>query len=275
MNSNSDTDSDSDSDRDSSDNGPNKKGRLMSDRSVPNYHAAATLEERLRELEKHDAMTASTGKRNTKVNKRKRSHDLSTLENNNDSDSPGAEDMHRRNKKKKRHKNAPAEMRSNRPVSRFRDNITEQTSTNKFRDPRFSEISGTLDADKFLHSYSFLDKRQEEEVAKMTKTLKKVKNLERQQNLNNELQHTKQEMIERRRDMKLREKMRNLKEAEKEKIKLGKNPFFLKRSAVKEVALEQRYEELKSSGKLNSFLAKKRQKNSNKDHKLLPRSRRV
>lgn len=57
-------------------------------------------------------------------------------------------------------------------------------------------------------------------------------------------------------------------------VKNGKNPFFLKRSKVKEIELEERYNELKQSGKLNSFLAKKRQKNSNKDHLRLPRQRR-
>jgi ribosomal RNA-processing protein 36 len=57
-------------------------------------------------------------------------------------------------------------------------------------------------------------------------------------------------------------------------VKNGKNPFFLKRSKVKEIALEERFNELKQSGKLNSFLAKKRQKNSNKDHLRLPKQRR-
>lgn len=69
----------------------------------------------------------------------------------------------------------------------------------------------------------------------------------------------KQEMAERRRDMKMREKLNALKAEEKEKVvkfmqlsltpvltqlfcqvKAGKNPFFLKKSAIKDIALEQR-----------------------------------
>ena len=56
------------------------------------------------------------------------------------------------------HKNGPAEMRSDRPVRRLRDNA--DNSTRKWRDPRFSEVSGKLKHDKFLKSYKFLDEYQ-------------------------------------------------------------------------------------------------------------------
>jgi ribosomal RNA-processing protein 36 len=58
-------------------------------------------------------------------------------------------------------------------------------------------------------------------------------------------------------------------------VKKGKKPFFLKESAKKEIALEQRYEDLKKEGKLQKFLAKKCKKNSNKDHRWLPQGRRA
>jgi ribosomal RNA-processing protein 36 len=37
--------------------------------------------------------------------------------------------------------------------------------------------------------------------------------------------------------------------------------------------MADRYEELKESGKLNSFMNKKRKRNSNKDHRHVPRRR--
>lgn len=54
----------------------------------------------------------------------------------------------------------------------------------------------------------------------------------------------------------------------------GKKPFFLKEAAKKEIALEERFEELKREGKLQKFLDKRRKRNSNKDHRWLPYERR-
>ena len=53
---------------------------------------------------------------------------------------------------------------------------------------RFSEISGKLNPDIFLKSYEFLDQYQEDEVKKLSKTVKKVKNEDRQAELSTELQ---------------------------------------------------------------------------------------
>lgn len=83
-------------------------------------------------------------------------------------------DKAKKQSKQKKSKNAPAELRSNRPVPILREVIP--TSTPKFRDPRydplaytvhlvlacyrFSDISGSFDADKFHNAYSFLDEHQ-------------------------------------------------------------------------------------------------------------------
>jgi hypothetical protein len=77
---------------------------------------------------------------------------------------------------KKKHKNAPAEMPSNKPVRRYiiqyfvewsrfelysvRLRINADNSTRKFRDPRFSDLSGKMNSDIFLQSYKFLDEYQ-------------------------------------------------------------------------------------------------------------------
>jgi hypothetical protein len=83
----------------------------------------------------------------------------------------------------------------------------------------------------------------------------------------------KQESTERRRGLKVMERFENLKAEEREKIKAGKKPFFLKSAAKKVVGLEERYSELKREGKLNKFMTKKRKANSNKDHRWLPSRR--
>ena len=70
-------------------------------------------------------------------------------------------------------KNSPSVMPSNRPVKRFRLNESLRLK-NKAVDPRFSDLHGRLNHDKFLHSYEFLGDRQEDEMKSMEKRLKKV-----------------------------------------------------------------------------------------------------
>ena len=168
-------------------------------------------------------------------------------------------------------KNAPAVMKSNRPVRRLR--IDANNTTRKFRDPRFVEGSGTLDEDRFHQNYAFLDKYQEDEVNELSRALKKTKNPTDKDQIKTELQAKKQEMTERRRSMKVKARLQSVRAEEREKVKNGKTPFFLKRSAKKQIALEERFDELKKDGKLNAFLMKKRKRNSNKEHKKMPRRR--
>jgi ribosomal RNA-processing protein 36 len=71
----------------------------------------------------------------------------------------------------------------------------------------------------------------------------------------------------------VKERLKAVKQEEKEKVAKGKNPYFLKRSAKKAIEMEERFDELKKQGKLNSFLNKKRKKNASKDRKWLPTRR--
>jgi ribosomal RNA-processing protein 36 len=168
-------------------------------------------------------------------------------------------------------KNAPAVMKSNRPVRRLR--IDANNTTRKFRDPRFTEGSGKLDHDKFHQNYAFLDEYQEDEVNALGRALKKTKNVDKREELKAELLKRKQELTERRRSLKVKARLQAAKQEEREKVKNGKTPFFLKRSAKKQIALEERYDELKKEGKLSSFLQKKRKRNASKEHKSMPRAR--
>ena len=80
-------------------------------------------------------------------------------------------------------------------------------------------------------------------------------------------------MTERRRKQKSDERLQQMYREESEKVKEGKMPFFLKKSAIKEVALDERYKELKQTGKLQKYLAKKRKHNASTDHVKLPTRR--
>merc|ERR1712048_437853 len=54
-----------------------------------------------------------------------------------------------------------------------------------------------------------------------------------------------------------------------------KKTFYLKKSDQKKMELAQKYEALKTSGKLDSYLAKKRKRNAAKERKRLPTQQRT
>lgn len=85
-------------------------------------------------------------------------------------------------------RNAPATQRSDRPVPILRcDNFLSTIKTYKPVDPRFSTATGTLNYDKFLKNYTFLDEQHEQEVNELQKKIKKCKNVEKRDELKQEL----------------------------------------------------------------------------------------
>lgn len=63
---------------------------------------------------------------------------------------------------------------------------------------------------------------------------------------------------------------------EREAVKAGKKPFYMKKSDVKKAELLEKYRALADAGRgrLEAALAKRRKKNASKDHRYVPSSRR-
>ena len=61
---------------------------------------------------------------------------------------------------------------------------------------------------------------------------------------------------------------------EREAVRSGKRPFYLKKSEQRRLELLAKYQELQAAGKLDAFLEKRRKRNAAKDHRYLPSSRR-
>ena len=57
---------------------------------------------------------------------------------------------------------------------------------------------------------------------------------------------------------------------ETQAVKEGKKRFFLKKSEKKKQELIQKYQELKSTGRLQKAIEKKRKKNAQKDRRYMP-----
>ncbi|KAM0826051.1 hypothetical protein ACQ4PT_069145 [Festuca glaucescens] len=57
---------------------------------------------------------------------------------------------------------------------------------------------------------------------------------------------------------------------EREAAKAGKQPYYLKKSEIRQRKLMDKYNELKETGKLDAFIEKRRKKNASKDHRYMP-----
>ncbi|XP_027085622.1 uncharacterized protein [Coffea arabica] len=141
-------------------------------------------------------------------------------------------------------KNRPMEMSSKKRVSRYREVI--QVPKKVVRDPRFESLCGRLDVEGFKKRYGFLYEN-EFPGGKEDKQLKSA--------------------VSRRTD---REILAEHKKKEREAAKQGKKPYYLKKSEIRKEKLIDKYKELKASGKLESFIEKKRKRNASKDHRYMP-----
>ena len=69
------------------------------------------------------------------------------------------------------------------------------------------------------------------------------------------------------------ERKREHMKAEKEAIKKGKKPFFLKKRDLREAELKDRFESWSKRGKLNKYMEKKRKRNARRDEVNMPEMR--
>lgn len=171
-------------------------------------------------------------------------------------------------------KHRPAEMSSKRPVPVLRDSL--QAPKREARDPRFESLSGGAYVEaKFKKQYAFLfDERLPAERKELRAALKKCKVPERRAELQAQLTRVEQALRNEEARRRKEQFEAGLKAKEREAVKAGKAPFYLKKSEKRRLELLAKYEELKASGRLEKFMAKRRKRNAAKDHRFLPSGRR-
>ena len=199
-------------------------------------------------------------------------------------------------------KNRPVEQSSKRPVSRLHiapglEALAQRHRPLVSRDPRFDEAvagaGGSVTDSAFRKRYAFLyDEQLPQEKAQLKAQLKvrplrlglagcisetrpshikpisfqREKRPERRDALRSQLlgieQSLKQESQRRGADSRAAVRHRR----ERDAVAAGKKPFYLKKADAKREDLLAQFQELQKSGKLDKFLAKRRQKLATKDH---------
>ncbi|XP_029448647.1 ribosomal RNA processing protein 36 homolog [Rhinatrema bivittatum] len=174
-------------------------------------------------------------------------------------------------KKARLNKNRPIEVSSKKPVPFLRQIVPVKKKVH--RDPRFDDLSGEYNPEVFEKTYSFLRDIKEEEEEVVQKKLKKTRDPVEKEKLQQLLKRMVQQEASGRSQQKWRAQQLVLKRQQRDLAKAGRKPFYLKKSEKRKLELAEKYELLKKSGKLQSFLSKKRKRNASKDQRKMPFSK--
>ncbi|XP_071996021.1 ribosomal RNA processing protein 36 homolog [Engystomops pustulosus] len=165
-------------------------------------------------------------------------------------------------------KNRPLEMSSKLPVPFLRKVVPFKKTV--LRDPRFDDLSGEFKPEIFHKTYGFIDDIKKNEKKILEKKLKKMRNPEAKQRVQQLLRRMDQQEKASQKKQRLWEQQLEFKRQQREQAQQGKKPFYLKKGDVRKLELADKYLELKKKGKVESFLSKKRKRNATKDRRRLP-----
>lgn len=168
-------------------------------------------------------------------------------------------------------KHAPTELSSKKAVSRKREVVA--VPKREYRDPRFEPTTGPVDQSKVRKAYSFLDDYREDEIKELKEAIKTTKDEDSKEKLKRALMSMESRKKAQARKDKEQEILDRHRMEEKERVKQGKNPFYLKKSEQKKQVLLAQYGELKGK-QLDRVIERRRKKMEGKEKKSMPFARR-
>ncbi|XP_012628621.1 ribosomal RNA processing protein 36 homolog [Microcebus murinus] len=141
------------------------------------------------------------------------------------------------------------------------------------RDPRFDDLSGEYNPEVFDKTYQFLDDIRAKEKELVKKQLKKHRAGAEHEKLQQLLQRMEQQEMAQQERKRQQELHLVLKQERRAQAQQGHRPYFLKKSEQRQLALAEKFKELRRRRKLESFLSRKRRRNAGKDKRHLPLSK--
>jgi ribosomal RNA-processing protein 36 len=173
----------------------------------------------------------------------------------------------------KKEKNVgPQEMPSNKPVSRFVP-VARLNKRKRSMDPRFdSTAQGDMqhaEVETYRKRYGFLDEVRTDELTTLNKQLKKLPRYDhmKREMVKAQINAVKQDIADQKRKDSERNAITAWKKEENAARKQGKAVFHLKDSERKKLILTEHYKQLKTDGKLEKYMTKRRKKNAQKDRR--------
>ncbi|MCJ1260203.1 rRNA biogenesis protein rrp36 [Lobaria immixta] len=169
-------------------------------------------------------------------------------------------------------KHAPAELSSKKAVSRHREVVPIQRLDH--RDPRFEPISGRVDELKTKRNYSFLDEYRESEMTELRTAIRQTKDRDGKEKLKQALRSMESRKKTQEAKDQQQEVVRAHRAKEKELVRQGKKPFYLKRAEQKKLVLVERFAGLKGK-QLDRVIERRRKKKAGRARRAMPEGRRM
>ena len=183
--------------------------------------------------------------------------------------------------KPKQHKNTkkmPKERYSKLPVSVLRPlNLQSDKPAQVRRDPRFDNLSGSLNEGLFRESYAFVKEIQTERVGALKDMIllaKKDKESDKLRQLRGMLGEERDRMHKSEQRKKDKQILKDIKETNKDRVQHGQDPVFYKKRKIyylivdigelKEFRHKDRFERLEKEGKLDEFIKTRQEENDKK-----------
>ena len=247
-----------------------RKRKRNEDTNPENDAKLEKIRERLREIKRRKESEAEAeGKSKKKQASRKseeRDEDEDDEHSDSDSDS-GPEEVGAKSK------HAPMAQSSRYEVTRKRQVI--EVPKMKARDPRFDAIQQrNAHAGNVEKAYAFLAEYQADEIAQLKAALKTTKDPFQQDLLKRKIGSMENRIKAKAAKEREQEVLRRHRKEERKKVESGKNPYYLKKSELKEQALVEKYKGMKGKDR-EKAIDKKRKKESQKEIKRMPAARRM
>ncbi|OCK91244.1 DUF947-domain-containing protein [Cenococcum geophilum 1.58] len=252
---------------------PSRKRKRGSDTTNQQEDKLQALRERLKELKATRNASAAKPSRKTKTSAT--AHKASGNDAEEDqgedhglsSDSDSEQPAHARSSK-----HAPATQSSKRAVTRKRTVVEVKKPV--VRDPRFDPLTGPRPDEAVLKKrYSFLNDCKSSEMAELRAIIKKTKNEAEKEILKRKLLSMESQQKAQAGKEKQQEIVREHRKKERELVKQGKKPFFLKKSEQKKLTLIDRYENMKGKQR-DRVIERRRKKATARERKNMPAERR-
>jgi ribosomal RNA-processing protein 36 len=129
-------------------------------------------------------------------------------------------------------KSGPQEVSSKKPVSRKRTLASIQPQRHQRRDPRFDTLTNPVDQQSFRAAYTFLEDYQRDEISLLKTQIKQSKDVNEREKLEKALKSLQSRKDSRIAKDRAQEVLNARKREEKEKVKQGKQPYYLKKSTL-------------------------------------------
>ncbi|KXH24879.1 hypothetical protein CSAL01_00215 [Colletotrichum salicis] len=183
----------------------------------------------------------------------------------------GRKSKHGADHVKRSSKHAPMEQSSKKPVSRRREIIAVPKM--EVRDPRFDPMSGPVDEGKARRAYAFLDDYRKDEMKQLRAEIKKTKDADKKEEMKKVLLSMESKMKARERKQRADDVIQEHKRKEKELVKEGKQPFYLKKSEQKKRFLMDQFAGMKKK-QVDRTIERKRKKVVGRERKELDKMQR-